>query len=388
VNQPIRLAAFLSHPVQYYSPWFAELASHVDLKVYYALGNRSVDQAEAGFGVEFDWDIDLLAGYKAEFLNNVANPPQLAGFSGCDVPEVRALLSAESPDAILIFGWHKKFYWQVLVAAFFLRIPVFVRVDSQLESPRSTLKRFAKYLPYRMVLPIIAHYLSPGERAEKYLGHYGVPPSRIHRVPHMIDVSRFAEGSLNVDQVRAEHGALDDQVVLLFVGKLIEKKHPKTLIKALRELPPSVRSRFVIWYVGSGALNNGIENESESGDVEIRLLGFRNQSELPSIYAAADCLILPSDGGETWGLVVNEAMACGTPAIVSSEVGAGPDLIESGKTGWVFPFGDVASLAELLKGLTRESLSSMAPALKRKTDTFSYQTGSVAFLGAVREVLR
>ena len=78
-------------------------------------------------------------------------------------------------------------------------------------------------------------------------------------------------------------------------------------------------------------------------------MGFVNQSELPAVYASADVLVLPSDGQETWGLVVNEAMACGVPAVVSDAVGCGPDLIEPGRTGATFPFGDIAALAAAIE---------------------------------------
>ena len=80
-------------------------------------------------------------------------------------------------------------------------------------------------------------------------------------------------------------------------------------------------------------------------------MGFLNQSELPAAYASADVLVLPSDGQETWGLVVNEAMACGIPAIVSDVVGCGPDLIDPGQTGATFPFGDVAALASAIESV-------------------------------------
>ncbi|HPA96824.1 MAG TPA: glycosyltransferase family 4 protein, partial [Thermoanaerobaculia bacterium] len=74
-----------------------------------------------------------------------------------------------------------------------------------------------------------------------------------------------------------------------------------------------------------------------------------NQSRIAEAYAAADCLVLPSDRGETWGLVVNEAMVCGLPAVTSDQVGCAPDLIRAGETGWSYPCGDVAALASLLR---------------------------------------
>ena len=390
MNRPIKLAAFLTHPVQYYSPWFADLAKRLDLKVYYALNDTSSDQAQAGFGVEFNWDIDLLAGYESEYLNNVASMPRLAGFSGCDVPEVSSRLREDAPDAVLTFGWHKKYYWQVLMAAFRQGIPAFVRVDSQLATPRSSLKRALKYLPYSLVLPNMAHYLTPGERSTNYLRHYGVACDHIHAVPHMIDVERFAAGGelAAIEDIRAESGARPEQIVLLFVGKLIGKKHPGAIISALTKLSPEQRQQFVVWYVGSGELSAQIQSEADDAGINTHWLGFKNQSELPALYAAADCLVLPSDGGETWGLVVNEAFACGTPAIVSSKVGAGPELIEAGRTGWVVPFGDDQALATRLGELSRNTLQNMAIAVREKSREFRYETGSMAFIQAIERVVK
>ncbi len=86
----------------------------------------------------------------------------------------------------------------------------------------------------------------------------------------------------------------------------------------------------------------------------LHVAGFQNQTELPAWYAAADVLVLPSDGGETWGLVVNEALACGTPAVVSDAVGCAPDLAldrDPGRTGAVFAVGDPAALADAVERL-------------------------------------
>jgi glycosyltransferase involved in cell wall biosynthesis len=92
---------------------------------------------------------------------------------------------------------------------------------------------------------------------------------------------------------------------------------------------------------------------------------------MPSIYAAADLLVLPSDHQETWGLVVNEAMACGIPAVVSDAVGCGPDLIETGRTGAVFPLGDIAALAEAVRSTLALEPSSLRRHLSKKVAAYS-----------------
>ena len=100
--------------------------------------------------------------------------------------------------------------------------------------------------------------------------------------------------------------------------------------------------------VGDGQLRADCERFAQEYRLPVSFTGFVNQSQMPSVYAVSDVLILPSDGRETWGLVVNEAMACGLPAVVSDEVGCWPNLIEEGRTGFVFRCGDTDRLAEIL----------------------------------------
>jgi glycosyltransferase involved in cell wall biosynthesis len=102
-------------------------------------------------------------------------------------------------------------------------------------------------------------------------------------------------------------------------------------------------------FVGSGELRQSLADSAQAASVPVHFHGFINQSELPAVYAAADLLVLPSDGRETWGLVVNEAMACGIAAVVSDAVGCGPDLIENGMTGAIYPVGDAEALAAAIE---------------------------------------
>jgi glycosyltransferase involved in cell wall biosynthesis len=103
-----------------------------------------------------------------------------------------------------------------------------------------------------------------------------------------------------------------------------------------------------VTFAGSGELADSLKQLASSLDVPTHFLGFVNQSQMPAVYASADVIVLPSDGTETWGLAVNEAMACGVPAVVSDMVGCGPDLILPGATGATFPLGDVPALAEAI----------------------------------------
>ena len=94
--------------------------------------------------------------------------------------------------------------------------------------------------------------------------------------------------------------------------------------------------------VGSGELEGTCHQQAERRGLPVTFTGFLNQGEIADAYAAADALVLPSDSGETWGLVVNEAMACGLPAIVSDHVGCVADLVIHGQTGLIFPLDQVS----------------------------------------------
>src|SRR5439155_25714157 len=95
----------------------------------------------------------------------------------------------------------------------------------------------------------------------------------------------------------------------------------------------------------------------QDAHLPIRFAGVLSQSEIARASLAADAPVLPSDGEETWGLVVNEAMRCGRPCLVSDRVGCGPDLVVTGKTGFVFPLGDVEALiAQMVECAARPEL--------------------------------
>jgi glycosyltransferase involved in cell wall biosynthesis len=104
----------------------------------------------------------------------------------------------------------------------------------------------------------------------------------------------------------------------------------------------------------------------------VRFLGFVNQSRLPDVYRAADILVLPSEY-EPFGVVVNEAMLCGRPVIVSDRVGAKYDLVREGETGFVYPCGDIEALAQILREVLpdRERLRKMGEAARKRMETWS-----------------
>jgi len=371
----VRIGFLVSHPIQYFAPLFRELAKQCDLTVFYAHRQTAEQQARAGFDVAFEWDVDLLSGYHSKFLRNVARTPSTDRFFGCDTPEISGEIAGGSFDGFVVPGWALRAYWQAVHACRRAGVPVFVRGDSQLVGPRSGAVRLAKAVAFRGVLRRFDGFLYVGQRNREYLQHYGAPSQRLFFSPHCVDNDAFRAAS------EATRRTLTPARRVLFVGKLIERKRPFDLLQAAARLAAEGRPVDVA-FAGSGDQQDALAAAAAASGVRAHFHGFVNQSELPGIYAAADVIVLPSDGRETWGLVVNEAMACGVPAVVSDAVGCGPDLVEPGLTGAVFPLGNVAALADGIGRVLALDRARTRQALAERMETYSPARAAQGIAGA------
>lgn len=340
-----RLAIVLSHPTQYYSPWFRWMGTHtrLDFRVFYLWEFGVTEQRDPQFGARFKWDVDLLSGYDHEFVPNVARDPGTHHFNGLHSPELDARLRAWHPDAVLLFGYAWRTHLGLIRRP---PAPLIFRGDSHLigHSP-SWLKRFV----LRRLYARFAAVTYVGEANRDYFHAFGVPESKLHFAPHCVDADRFVRDDTCVAAANRLRDELDlgGRKVVLFAGKLLPAKQPGALLEAfLRLAPPDA----ALVFVGDGPERAALEAHAAAhpGCV-VRFLPFANQTEMPSRYALADLFVLPSRGlYETWGLAVNEAMHLGVPCLVSDRVGCQRDLVTEGETGWVFPATEPAALQAAL----------------------------------------
>jgi glycosyltransferase involved in cell wall biosynthesis len=256
---------------------------------------------------------------------------------------------------------------------------MFIRGDSTMLTRRSVTKRAVKHLLYRRWIPRFACYLTVGSLNERYYEHYGADSSRFVPVRHFVDNDWFGSNAdarrVTAEETRANWRVRPNSIVLLFAGKFIAKKQPMDAIRAV-EWSRKMRSDIHLVMVGDGPLKAECENYCSSRNLPVTFAGFLNQGEMPTAYAAADALVMPSVRDETWGLVVNEAMASGIPAIVSDMVGCAPDLVITGETGSVFPAGDAESLAGVLVGYAgdRAKLEREGKAAHARIQAFSLES--------------
>lgn len=382
----MRIGFLVSHPIQYFTPLFRELDRHCDLTVYFAHRQTAQQQAKAEFGVAFEWDIDLMSGYRSEFLFNAAKHPSTDTFWGCNTPAIASRIAEGRFDAFVVPGWALWSYWQAVFACRRAGVPVFVRGDSQLAAQRGGGMRLVKELVFRQVLRSFDGFFYVGQRNREYLLHYGVPSERLFFAPHCVDNDAFRERS-SAARDQAPKPTADRLPRVLFVGKLTPRKNPMGLLEAARLLREDGLPVEVI-FAGSGELSGELERFAQSFGLAVRFLGFVNQSQLPAVYADADLLVLPSSRAETWGLVVNEAMACGIPAIVSQAVGCAPDLIQRGKTGAVFRTDDVGAMAHAIEEVLRADRHTVERALAERIAAYSPSAAAAGIMDGVMKLRR
>jgi glycosyltransferase involved in cell wall biosynthesis len=265
------------------------------------------------------------------------------------MPGIYCKLKALSPDAVLVNGWGVKTCIQALIACRRLGIPCIVRGEANL----LRLRAWWKHKIHDFLLPWYSAFLAIGSANRDFYRLHRIPARKIFCAPYAVDNRFFLEQAglrrPQRESLRAEFGIPPGATTFLFVGKLEGKKHPLDLLRALNQQTSAERSRAHVLIAGDGDLMSGCKEFASANSLPVMFAGFVNQTRLPDLYAAADVLVLPSDAGETWGLVVNEAMASGLPAIVSRAAGCSRDLILEGETGFTFDVGDIQTLTSLLR---------------------------------------
>ncbi|MDF2187072.1 glycosyltransferase family 4 protein [Paraflavitalea sp. CAU 1676] len=378
-----RLAIITTHPIQYNAPWFELLAkSDLAVKVFYTQGPPSDNgNFDEGFGRVIKWDIPLLEGYEYTFVNNVSANPGTGHFKGIINPTLNQEVTDWKPDAILVIGWSFDSHIK-LMRRFHKKVTILFRGDSTLLDERPGFKKQLRRLFLKWVYRHIDVALYAGANNKAYFQAHGLKEKQLVFTPHAIDNTRFfdkdGQYARQASEWRASLGFRPDDIVVLFVGKLEWRKDPRILTDLARKLTnPKVK----ILMVGNGAMEPTIKKEA-GGLANIKFVDFQNQSMMPVVYRLGDVFILPSTS-ETWGLALNEAMACGLPVIASDKVGAAVDLIKPDVNGFIFATGNLDDLhSKLEKTIEGHSLKAMGAKSAEIIRSWSFEQ----IVGSIRSV--
>jgi glycosyltransferase involved in cell wall biosynthesis len=385
-----RIAFVVSHPIQYLVPLYQKLAGRDDTEVKVFLtwhaGERAVD--DPGFGRPIAWDIPLADGYDFELVPNVASDPGTHKFLGLRNPTLLDRVTAWQPDIVHINGWAWLSHLQLLLGLKRRGIPTLFFGDSHLLDGKTNGPRWwIKSAVLRRVYSWPTACLFAGSANRAYFEAFGVAPERLYPCPHSIDVSRFSDHATQLEEEaarwRSELGISRAHKVLLFAGKFDSNKRPTDLMRTVAKLHDG---EIVLVLVGAGELQAEIDAIAASDPARFRVLPFQNQSRMPIVYRLGDIFIMPS-AAESWGIAVNEALACGRPVVVSDGAGCAADVVDD-SCGRIFPRNDWSALGNAIEELKQngDSLLAMGRAAATRAWTFDVAATEAALLAAVNEI--
>jgi glycosyltransferase involved in cell wall biosynthesis len=363
----VRLAYFVSHPIQYQAPLLRLISQDpdIELKVFFYSDFSLKGYQDPGFGTKVKWDVPLTEGYNYEFLNCWGSDQWYGWWKQPIATNIDKVLKEGNFDSVWIHGWSWLCSLQVILAAEQLGIPVFMRGESNgIEEPSNPVKAKLKRAFLNWLFQKVKAFLYIGSHNRRFYEGYAISSDRLFLVPYAVDNDFFQQQAL---QAGVNRGALRKLLnltvgrpIILYAAKLTNVKRPKDLLAAYKLLSPDgvQEPEPYLLFVGDGILRSELEVAArETGWDSIRFLGFRNQSELPAMYDLCDVFVLPS-GFEPWGLAINEVMNAGKAVVVSDIVGCAADLIVDRVNGRIFSTGDIESLREsLIWGLTNSEVA-------------------------------
>jgi 1,2-diacylglycerol 3-alpha-glucosyltransferase len=345
-TKPVRLALLTELISPYRIPVFNALArmKGIELHVIFLAETDPTQRHWLVYKEEIEFSYEVLPAWRRRWggrhvLLNRGMSPALERFR---------------PDSILCGGYNYPAYWQALSWAKLHRTRFAAWIESTSRDQRhpSVLAEFIK----RRFIRNCNSFAVPGKSSFEYVRSMGVPAERIHRAPNAVDNQRFANLARSARerkaQCRTELGL--PPRYLVYAGRVTREKGVFQLLEAYTRLEPGLRSEVGLVLVGEETARNELMKNAgkiDPGTVVFR--GFVQRDQLAAFYALAEALVFPTLS-DTWGLVVNEAMACGLPIIASDVAGCVADLVHQGENGYVVPSADVEKLAKAMTALARD----------------------------------
>lgn len=355
-----KLAVVVSHPIQYYAPFYRAIAADgsVDIKVFYCTRVGLDPVMDPRMGVEIAWKVDLLGGYEHEFL------PEAPGIKSArslavNNPSITGRLADFKPDVVLVHGYAHVTLMRAIVWCRRHGIPLMSISDRSLYGLTTSMRSAARKVVLPLILKQFTAFLVISDPVHRFYTTFGAKDEQVFRVPSMLDGGFWECRERREEERRRIRGelGLDGQLVVLYVGKFIPLKRVGDLVEAmelLKQRQPTKRP-ITLMLAGDGMLRKELEERAKARGIPAHFLGFVNMDKLPGYYCAADALAHPSEN-ESFGMIAVEASVFGLPLVMSDRVGAvGPTSIaRPGENTIVYRCADVPALADALERLANE----------------------------------
>ena len=346
-----KLAIITTHPIQYQIPLF-KILKKFGIEAYVFFASRhgmSLKNKDPEFLKKIKWNNEKysLSGYRSFFSKNQKR--NIDDFK-LSFDEIENKLKKEKFEHILILGWNNLHYLKSFYYALKLNIKIILRVETNLKSQVNILKKIIKFIFLRFLFKNITYFLSIGKLNRQFYLSHNIHQKKIFPAPYFVD-NKFFSLKITKNNIKKKF-KLEDKKIILFVGKLIDRKNPIEFLKLAKQYQTKAKYHFII--IGDGYLKKDCKNFIKKNRLKnVSLKGFVNQRELRKYYKMSDLMIVTSLY-ETWGLVINEAFCFHVPVICTSKCGAAKDLIINGKTGYTYKSGNLNQLKNRLKSILND----------------------------------
>lgn len=344
----IRVGYIAGEPNPSRAPHLDRIAAHrdIDLTVIYAAS--TVHRRE--WTLELAHDPIVLRGLRLPAMRVLHHDYPLT-------PQIWRLLEHERFDVLVIGGWSLMATQLAILWARFRHVPYLLISENHFRENRPLWVRALKAAVLPHLVRPAAGQLVTGTLAREHQLRYGARADSITVFPNTVDVESFGrradELSARRDDVRRALGVGANALVVTQVSRFIPLKGPDQAIEAVARARALTDRELHLILVGSGPLHDDLVRRARELDVPTAFPGWRSGDDLIEIYAATDIFMLLSRR-EPWGIVVNEAAACGLPLVLTDVVGAAADLLVPGENGELVRSGDITGAAEAIARLAND----------------------------------
>jgi len=349
----MKLAIVTNIIAPYKVPFFSRLSKFPGIELTVYSGAKTHKHRRWVIKDEYDFKHKILKGIVVNLANKHNDPICLH-----IQPSVFYELYKDKTDIVICVG-----YVPLTPIISFLFCKIFKKpfimwsgtIIKSEQSKKNIFKRFAK----KIIIKKSNAYLAYGSYAKDFLIKYGAKDKNIFICSNAVDNEYFSQGckrhGREIEKIKEQLGVRDNKIIL-YVGQLIKRKGVFDLLKAFKLIKKEVQNVSLL-IIGNGPIEIKLKQYCRENDlVDVIFVGFRQKDELIKYYAIADIFVLPSSN-EVWGLVINEAMACGLPIITTNKVGASGDIVKNGINGYIIEPKNLEMLSEkILKILKNDNI--------------------------------
>lgn len=332
----VKILILMTHPAPYRIIFFKELSKYVDLTVMYEAENyKGIDSRE--------WNIDKnKKTYKEIYLTKSKK------INGDFINSLGVLkIIDDSYDCVIVMAHGTLCSKIAIMYMRLLKMPYVLNIDGVLPyvmEKESKIKYFMKKIFYNGA----DMYITTGKQSVKYLEHYSINNKMIkfYHFTSVYDDDVLSKIITEEEKVIKKKLLNIDKKMILYVGRVISIKGIDALLNVAKLLSCNHDIEF---YVIGGNTDDKYKHIIKNNYYKnIRFIPYMNKTALDKYYEAADVFFLPTEQ-DTWGLVINEAMAKGLPVVTTENCGAGMEMVENNKNGFIVKVNDALDMADKIK---------------------------------------